>query len=411
MKNRLQERLIRYAKVETRSDANSNTVPSTQTQFNLAHLLAQELETIGMKDIRIEKSGNVVATLPSNSDKVLPTVGFIAHMDTADYNAENVNPQVVENYQGGIIVINQDTQDALDPAVFPNLNKFIGHTLITTDGTTLLGGDDKAGIAEIMSAVEYFIQHPEVKHGTVRVAFTIDEEIGMGAHSFDVKAFDADFAYTIDGGGLGELEYETFNGAAAYIKLKGVSVHPGTAKDTMINAITIARKFADRIPADEVPEKTDGRQGFYGLMGIEGSVEDAKLAYIIRDHDTELFNARKQKMLDIEKELNHEYGYKAVEVTLKDQYYNMKDIIEKDMSIVDVAKAAMGNLGITPVITAVRGGTDGSQLSFMGLPTPNLFTGTENMHGKFEFVSVDIMEKSSLVMIEIIKLLEEGYKG
>ncbi len=363
MKQKLMERLIRYAKVETRSDENSTTIPSTPSQLVFGKQLAQELKEIGMQEVTIEPSGNVVATLPANSEKPLPVVGFIAHMDTADYNAVGVNPQIIENYDGKAIALGN--QETLDPVAFPNLKNYVGHTLITTDGTTLLGSDDKAGITEIMTAMEYLIQHPEIKHGKVRVAFTIDEEIGYGAQSFDVKAFNADFAYTVDGGPLGELEYETFNGAAATVTLKGISVHPGTAKGAMINAISLGREFADALPADEVPEQTEGTQGFYFLNQFNGTIEDAVLGYIIRDHDTQRFEARKAMFAKIEQRMNAKYGYAAVKTEVRDQYYNMKNIIEKDMSIVELARTAMHRLGIEPITEPVRGGTDGSQLSYI----------------------------------------------
>lgn len=404
MKEKILDRFIRYAKVETRSDENSKSVPSTPNQLVLGKILAEELKVIGMQDIRIEKSGNVIATLPANISENVPVIGFISHMDTADFNAVNVNPQVIYNYDGEVIILNKERGIDLNPAVFPNLKNYVGHTLITTDGTTLLGADDKAGITEILSAMDYLIHHPEIPHGTVRIAFTIDEEIGYGAQSFDVPAFDADFAYTVDGGPLGELEYETFNAAAATVTFKGVSVHPGTAKDKMINAITLAREFAGALPEDEVPEKTEGTEGFYLLSQFNGTIEETVLSYIIRDHDHEIFEQRKQTLVNIQNDMNQHLGYPAVSVELRDQYYNMADIIAKDMSIVTLARKAMANLGIEAVTHPVRGGTDGSQLSYMGLPTPNLFTGGENFHGKYEFASLDDMEKAMNVIIEIIKL-------
>lgn len=404
MKDKLLNRFIRYVKVETRSYDTATTIPSSEGQLELGKQLAQELTELGMSQIRIEKSGNVVATLASNIDYAVPTIGFIAHMDTADFNAKDIQPQIVENYDGQDIVLNEEEKIVLSVETFPALKKLVGHTLVTTNGLTLLGADDKAGIAAIMSAVEYLIAHPEIKHGDVRVCFSIDEEIGLGAHSFDVEAFNADFAYTVDGGPLGGLDFETFNGAACEVKIKGVSVHPGSAKDKMIDAVTIARRFADAFPAQEVPEHTEGYEGYYWLNSFDGNVEDVVLQYIIRDHDTEKFNARKAKFAEVAATLNQDYPYDAIQVKVTDQYYNMRNIIEERMEIVDLARQAMTNLNIESVTEAVRGGTDGSQLSFKGLPTPNLFTGGDNFHGKYEYVSVDDMLKASQVIIEIIRL-------
>lgn len=398
-------RFLRYVKTETRSDATSKTVPSTQSQVEFAQTLKEELADLGMSQVSYnEKNGFVTATLPSNCDKEVPTIGFIAHMDTADFNAVNVNPQFHENYNGEEIILSATEDIRLAPNDFPNLKKYIGQTLITTDGTTLLGADDKAGIAEIMTAMEILIKDKTIKHGTIKVAFGPDEEIGIGADLFDVANFGADFAYTMDGGPVGELEYESFNAAQAEIKIQGKNVHPGTAKNTMVNALKLALKIDAALPQDEVPEKTDGREGFFHLVSMSGEVEEAQITYIIRDHDHDKFIARKNQLQDIANKINEESGSERVKVTLFDQYYNMKDIIEKDLSIVDLAEKAMINLGIKPIIEPIRGGTDGSKLSFMGLPTPNIFAGGENFHGRYEFVAVESMRKATDVIVEIAKL-------
>lgn len=408
MKEELIQRFTSYVKVDTQSNEESQTVPSTPGQLTLLRQLVEELKAIGMEDVSIDENGYVMATLPANTDKEVPTIGFLAHVDTAtDFTGKNVNPQIVENYDGKDIVLNEALNIVLSPNDFPNLKNYIGQTLITTDGTTLLGADDKAGVTEIMTAMNYLIQHPEIKHGKVRVAFTPDEEIGRGPHHFDVQAFDAKFAYTVDGGPLGELEYESFNAAAAKITFKGNNIHPGSAKGKMINSAKIAMAFNDRLPADEVPEKTEGYEGFYHLISINGDVEQTKLYYIIRDFDRENFNARKETIQKLVAEFQAQYGEDNVILELKDQYYNMREKIEPVKEIVDIASQAMRNLDIEPKITPIRGGTDGSQLSFMGLPTPNIFAGGENMHGKYEYVSVETMEKATRVIIEIIKLFEE----
>ena len=398
-------RFLRYVKTETRSDATSKTVPSTQSQVEFAQTLKEELADLGMSQVSYnEKTGFVTATLPSNCDKEVPTIGFIAHMDTADFNAVNVNPQFHENYNGEEIILSATENIRLAPNDFPNLKNYIGQTLITTDGTTLLGADDKAGIAEIMTAMEILLKDKTIKHGTIKVAFGPDEEIGIGADLFDVANFGADFAYTMDGGPVGELEYESFNAAQAEIKIQGKNVHPGTAKNTMVNALKLALKIDAALPQDEVPEKTDGREGFFHLVSMSGEVEEAQMTYIIRDHDHDKFIARKNQLQDIANKINEESGSERVNVTLFDQYYNMKDIIEKDLSIVDLAEKAMINLGIKPIIEPIRGGTDGSKLSFMGLPTPNIFAGGENFHGRYEFVAVESMRKATDVIVEIAKL-------
>ena len=405
MYENLVPRFIRYVKTETRSDENSTTIPSTQSQVAFAKTLMKELENIGLSDISYnESNGYVTATLPSNTAKKVPTVGFIAHMDTADFNAKNVNPQFHEQYNGEVLVLNEEQQVVLDPKEFPNLKNYIGQTLITTDGTTLLGADDKAGIAEIMTAMEILINDDSIEHGDIRVGFGPDEEIGIGADRFDVPGFKATFAYTMDGGPIGELEFESFNAASAIVKIQGKNVHPGTAKNTMVNAVKIGMAFDALLPQDEVPEKTEGREGFYHLVGITGEVDEATLTYIIRDHDREKFEARKAFMLEQAAKLNKEYGSERITIDLNDSYYNMGEIIEKDMTVVDLAEEAMKNLSIEPIIEPIRGGTDGSKISFMGLPTPNIFAGGENFHGRYEFVAVESMEKATAVIVEIARL-------
>lgn len=401
----LKQRFIRYAKINTRSDEASTTIPSTPAQIEFAEMLTQELKDLGLHEVVHNKSnGFVTATLPSNVDYPVDTIGFIAHFDTADFNSENINPQLVENYDGSDIVLNHAQNIVMKVADFPNLRNYVGHTLITTDGTTLLGADDKAGLSEIIEAMVYLLEHPEIKHGEVRVAFGPDEEIGRGADHFDAPGFRAKFAYTMDGGPLGELEYESFNAAQAKILIQGVSVHPGTAKDKMINASLLAMEYHQHLPADEVPEKTSGYEGFYLLNHMTSTVDSAEMTYIIRDHDKTKFELRKAKVLEIAHIMNEKYGEKRVVVEMFDSYYNMGEIISKDMTSVDLAKQAMNNLGITPDIHPIRGGTDGSKISFMGIPTPNVFTGGENYHGRYEFASLDNMVKAKETIIEIIRL-------
>ncbi|MBU8737584.1 peptidase T [Bacillus licheniformis] len=408
MKNKLIERLISYAKVDTQSNENSQTTPSTPGQLALANMLVEELKEIGMKDVTIDENGYVMATLPSNTEKEVPTIGFLAHVDTAtDFTGKNVNPQVIEQYDGKDIVLNESLNVVLSPKEFPELADYAGHTLITTDGTTLLGADNKAGISEIMTAMEYLIAHPEIKHGKIRVAFTPDEEIGRGPHKFDVEAFNAKFAYTVDGGPLGELQYESFNAAAAKITCKGTNVHPGTAKGKMVNAAKIAVQFHAALPENEAPEFTEGYEGFYHLLSIKGDVSETSLSYIIRDFDRDRFNERKDTVQKIANNLKAKYGENSVTVDMNDQYYNMREKIEPVKEIVDIAYKAMKNLDIEPVVKPIRGGTDGSQLSYMGLPCPNIFTGGENFHGKYEYISADNMVKAANVIVEIVKLFEE----
>ncbi|MGB2994380.1 MAG: peptidase T [Paenisporosarcina sp.] len=408
MKKELLERFMTYVKVDTESDDSCKSTPSTPGQLVLARMLVQELIEIGMEEVSIDDYGYVMATLPANIVKEIPTIGFIAHLDTSeDFTGKNVNPQIIQNYDGEDIILNESLDVVLSTKDFPELPSYKGHTLVTTDGTTLLGADDKAGIAEIMTAMAYLIKHPEIKHGKIRVAFTPDEETSKGPHKFDVKAFNAQFAYTIDGGPLGELEYESFNAAKAIISIKGRNVHPGTAKNKMINSSKIAMEFDRMLPVEEAPETTDGYDGFYHLSSFEGSVELTKSNYLIRDFDREKFNARKDFLTKVGEELQEKYGEDCISLEINDQYYNMREKIEPVFEIVDLAKQAMINLEIKPDIKAIRGGTDGSVLSFMGLPTPNIFTGGENYHSKYEFASVDNMLKATNVVIEIIRLFAQ----
>lgn len=400
------ERLTRYAKIDTQSDVESATCPSTPGQWDLLRELEKELHSIGMEEITLDENGYLFASLPSNTDREMPTIGFLAHVDTTtDYTGKDVKPQRIDCYEGGDIQLNERT--IMSPNDFPELHKYIGHTLITTDGTTLLGADNKAGIAAIMTAMEFLLNNPDIKHGKLRVGFTPDEEIGRGAHKFDVEKFDAKYAYTMDGGPLGELQFESFNAAGAKVTTHGKSVHPGSAKNKMVNALTIATKFQSHMPTDEVPEKTEGYEGFIHLMGFNGNVEEAKLNYIIRDFDRAKFEEKKALFLKAATTIRAEYGQNSIHVELNDQYYNMGEKIEPVKEIVTIAHEAMVNLGIEPVVAPIRGGTDGSQLSYMGLPTPNIFTGGENYHGKYEYISVDNMEKATKVIIEMVQLYEK----
>lgn len=408
MKNELIDRFITYVKVDTQSIEESETCPSTEKQFTLLRMLEEELKSIGMSEVNLDENGYLFATLPSNTEKQVPTIGFLAHVDTThDFTGTNVKPQFVENYDGGDIILNKDLNIVLSPSVFPELTGYKGKTLITTDGTTLLGADDKAGIAEIMTAMDYLIKHPEIKHGKIRVGFNPDEEIGRGAHKFNVEAFGADFAYTMDGGPLGELEYESFNAAAAKVTFNGTNVHPGSAKDKMVNSLKMAMDFHSQLPADEVPEKTEGYEGFYHLLTLNGDTETTKAYYLVRDHDRSKFDSKKENIKRITTLLQEKYGEDRIELNMYDQYYNMREKIEPVKEIVDTAHQAMVNIGIDPIMKAIRGGTDGSQLSFMGLPTPNVFAGGENFHGKYEYVAVETMEKAKEVIVEIARLFEE----
>ena len=401
---KMTDRFLRYVKRNTRSDEASTTVPTTQSQVEFAGLLADEMREIGVENVHyLPSNGYVIGTIQATTDKAVRKIGLISHLDTADFNAEGVNPQLIENYDGKEITLGASAY-SLDPKDFPNLNNYLGQTLITTDGTTLLGADDKAGIAEIMTAADYLLQHPEIEHGEIRIGFGPDEEIGVGADLFDVVDFDVDFAYTIDGGPLGELEYDTFNAACVTITIAGLNVHPGTAKNQMINALQLANDFHNRLPEAARPELTDGRQGFYHLASLTGTPEAAEMTYIIRDHDRTVFEEMKANLIAIADQLNASFDQVRLTATVKDQYYNMAEVIEKDMSIVTLAETAMKNLGITPKIEPVRGGTDGSKISFMGIPTPNIFAGGENMHGRFEFVSLETMQAAVDTIIEIVTL-------
>lgn len=399
----LLNRFLTYVKINTRSNPDSTTTPSTQTQVDFAlNVLKPEMESVGLQDVHYLTNGYLVGTLPANDSTKTRKIGFIAHMDTADFNAEGISPQIIENYAGGSIELGQSGY-ALSPEEFPNLNNYLGQTLVTTDGTTLLGSDDKSGIAEIMTAIEYLVAHPEIKHGEIRVGFGPDEEIGVGANKFDVDDFNVDFAYTVDGGPLGELQYETFSAASLEIDFMGRNVHPGTAKNQMINALQLAIDFHNQLPEADRPEKTEGYEGFFHLHGMEGAVENAHSSYIIRDFEDESFENRKKLVQEIADKMNTELGKDCVLITVNDQYYNMKKVIEKDMTPVELAKELMEDLDIKPVIEPIRGGTDGSKISFMGIPTPNLFAGGENMHGRFEFVSLQTMEKAVDVIIGIVQ--------
>ncbi|MCY7242415.1 peptidase T [Streptococcus infantarius] len=399
----LLNRFLTYVKINTRSNPDSTTTPSTQTQVDFAlNVLKPEMESVGLQDVHYLTNGYLVGTLPANDSTKTRKIGFIAHMDTADFNSEGISPQIIENYAGGSIELGQSGY-ALSPEEFPNLNNYLGQTLVTTDGTTLLGSDDKSGIAEIMTAIEYLVTHPEIKHGEIRVGFGPDEEIGVGANKFDVDDFNVDFAYTVDGGPLGEIQYETFSAASLEIDFMGRNVHPGTAKNQMINALQLAIDFHNQLPEADRPEKTEGYEGFFHLHGMEGTVEKAHSSYIIRDFEDDSFENRKKLVQEIADKMNAELGKDCVLITVNDQYYNMKKVIEKDMTPVELAKEVMEDLDIKPVIEPIRGGTDGSKISFMGIPTPNLFAGGENMHGRFEFVSLQTMEKAVDVIIGIVQ--------
>lgn len=399
---KLLERFLTYVKINTRSNPNSTQTPTTQSQVDFAlTVLKPEMEAIGLKDVHyLPSNGYLVGTLPATSDRLCHKIGFISHMDTADFNAENITPQIVD-YKGGDIELG-DSGYILSPKDFPNLNNYHGQTLITTDGKTLLGADDKSGIAEIMTAMEYLASHPEIEHCEIRVGFGPDEEIGIGADKFDIKDFDVDFAYTVDGGPLGELQYETFSAAGLELTFEGRNVHPGTAKNQMINALQLAMDFHSQLPENERPEQTDGYQGFYHLYDLSGTVDQAKSSYIIRDFEEVNFLKRKHLAQDIADNMNEALQSERVKVKLYDQYYNMKKVIEKDMTPINIAKEVMEELDIKPIIEPIRGGTDGSKISFMGIPTPNLFAGGENMHGRFEFVSLQTMEKAVDVILGIV---------
>jgi len=398
------DRFISYVKIDTQSDPNSDTTPSTLKQWDLAHKLVDELKQIGMTEVHMDDNAYIMATLPSNVAHAVPIIGFISHFDTTpDFSGTNVNPQIIENYDGKDIILNAEQKIILSPDYFEDLLQYKGQTLITTDGTTLLGADDKAGITEIMTAMDYLIQHPEIKHGKIRVGFTPDEEIGRGAHTFDVATFGAEWAYTMDGSQIGELEYENFNAAGAKVTITGKSVHPGYAKGKLVNSLGIANEFMAMLPKNETPETTIDREGFFHVYRMDGSIEETILELIVRDHDTEKFERRKQLLIQITDTLKAKHG-NSINLELKDQYYNMKEKITPVMHIVETAKEAMEQLGITSVIKPIRGGTDGSQLSFMGLPCPNIFAGGHNFHGKYEYVPVESMQKASEVIVRICEL-------
>ncbi|CAM4412489.1 peptidase T [Zobellia roscoffensis] len=397
-------RFLKYVKIDTQSDPNSKTTPSTEKQWYLADLLVEELLEIGMEEVSIDNKAYITATLPSNINIDVPTIGFISHFDTSpDFSGTNVNPQIIENYDGKDIVLNHMENIILSPDYFEDLLQYKGQTLITTDGTTLLGADDKAGITEIITAMEYLINHPEIKHGKIRVGFTPDEEIGRGAHHFDVEKFGADWAYTMDGSQVGELEYENFNAASAKVVIKGKSVHPGYAKNKMVNAISIASEFLEILPPEETPQNTSGREGFFHVHHIQGEIEHAEFEMIIRDHDKSYFENRKQLLRDIAEKLNAIHG-DCISLEIKDQYFNMREKVEPVFHIVELAKEAMEAMRVTPIIKPIRGGTDGSQLSYMGLPCPNIFAGGHNFHGKYEYVPVESMIKATEVIIKICEL-------
>ncbi len=404
----VKERFIKYVKIETTSDPDVETCPSTPGQMVFAKALAEELKVIGLQEISLDEHAYLMATLPANIEDQVPVLGLIAHMDTSpDMSGKDVNPQVIPGYDGGNIVLNQELGVVLDIGIFPEVKKYAGQELITTDGTTLLGADDKAGVAEIVTAIEYLLAHPEIKHGKIRLGFTPDEEIGRGADLFDVKKFGADYAYTIDGGEIGELEYETFNAATAEVKIKGKNVHPGVAKNKMINSILVAMEFNAMLPVNERPEFTEGIEGFAHVHGIQGSVEETRMVYIIRDHNREIFEKRKQLFKRAGEYLNQHYGAGTVIINMKDQYCNMREKIEPVYHIVQLASDAMKSLGIEPKIVPVRGGTDGARLSFMGLPCPNIFTGGLFGHGKYECVPTRSMEKSVEVIIKVCQMVAE----
>lgn len=401
------DRFLQYVKFDTQSDELTNMTPSTPGQMIFAQHLEKELHTLGLKDISLDDNGYLMATLPGNVDRPAPTIGFIAHLDTSpDMSGRHVSPRIIEKYDGGDITLNADREIVLSPGEFPELQHYVGQPLIVTDGTTLLGADDKAGIAEIISAVDYLLHHPEIKHGDIRIAFNPDEEIGQGAHKFDVERFGADWAYTMDGGEIGELEYENFNAAVAKVTFRGRNVHPGYAKHKMINSMRIANQYAIMLPRWETPEHTEGYEGFYHLISIQGAVEETVLTYIIRDHDRDRFERRKKELEHLARKINNEFPGCA-SIDIKDQYFNMREKIEPVMHIIDIAEQAMRNVEVTPVVVPIRGGTDGAQLSFKGLPCPNIFAGGLNFHGRYEFLPIRSMEKARDVIVEIARLAAE----
>ena len=405
----LVERFLRYVSFDTQSDENSGVTPSTPKQMVFAQYLKNELEALGLEEIELDEFGYLYATLPANTDKEIPTIGFIAHMDTSpDMSGAGVTPRIVHNYDGSDIVLCEEENIVLASSQFPELLDHKNEDLIVTNGKTLLGADDKAGIAEIVTAIVYLQQHPEIKHGKIRIGFNPDEEIGMGAHKFDVEKFGCEWAYTMDGGEVGELEFENFNAAAAKVIVKGRNVHPGYAKNKMVNAIRVANEFMTLVPGNETPETTEGYEGFYHVVGVEGEVEQTTISYIIRDHDRTKFEARKECMQAWGEAINAKYGAGTVTIELRDQYYNMRQQIEPVMHIIDIAFKAMEEAGVTPKAKAIRGGTDGAQLSFKGLPCPNIFAGGLNFHGRYEFVPVQSMEKAMMVVVKIAELVAKS---
>ncbi len=402
---KLVERFLKYVEIDTKSDPNSETVPSTKKQFNLARPLKEEMIAIGLQDVTLDDNGYLMGKLASNVEGNVPKIGLIAHMDTSpDFSGENVKPIIWEDYDGKDLLLNKEENIEMEVSAFPELKNYIGQSLITTDGTTLLGADNKAGIAEIMTAIEYLVEHPEVKHGELRVGFTPDEEVGRGADHFDVEKFDADFAYTIDGGEIGELEYENFNAAGAKVIINGLNIHPGNAKNKMKNAVLMGMDFNGMLPASEIPGHTEGYEGFFHLNDFNGTVEHAELEYIIRDHDLERFEERKALMESAANYINNKYGEGSLVLNMKDQYFNMKQQVEPVLHIVETAKEAMEAVGVVPKQKAIRGGTDGARLSYMGLPTPNIFTGGHNFHGRFEYVPVESMVKSVETVLKLVEL-------
>jgi len=411
-KEHITKRFLSYVTIDTESDPNNPAFPSTEKQWDLARFLVKELTDIGMNDITLDENCYVMATLPSNLDYEVPTIGFVSHIDTTpDFTGANVNPQIHHQYDGKDIILNEKENIVLSPSYFEDLLQYKGQTIITTDGSTLLGADDKAGVTEIVSAMEYLINHPEIKHGKIRICFTPDEEVGKGAHKFDVEKFGAEWAYTMDGSQIGELEYENFNAAGAKVTITGKIVHPGYAKGKMINSMTIGSDFVSRLPINEVPESTEGYDGFFHLHQFEGKVERTLLNFIIRDHDRNLFEDRKKFMLDLVNKMNIELGINAIEIDIRDQYFNMKEKIVPVMHIVDIAEEVMTDIGIIPLIKPIRGGTDGSQLSFMGLPCPNIFAGGHNFHGRYEYVPVESMIKATEVIIGISEKVALKFKN
>ncbi len=410
---RLIARFLKYVSVETTSSFESKTFPSTNTQMGLARILKEEMESIGLKEVVLDDYGYVMGTLPSNIESDIPVIGFIAHMDTSpDMSGKDIKPSIID-YQGGKIPINEEKNIYIDPDLYPEIYNYVGERLIVTDGTTLLGADDKAGVAEIITAMEYLISNPQIKHGKIRIAFTPDEEIGKGTEHFSIEKFGADYAYTVDGGALGELQYETFNAASAEVVVKGLNIHPGSAKGRMKNSLLIACEFNGMLPSNEVPAVTEEREGFFHLGSIKGSVEETVLKYIIRDHSKEKFEKKKRLIAEISAFLNSKYGEDTVAFNMKDSYYNMKEKIEEEMIVVEIAKKAMESLSIEPRIEPVRGGTDGAHLSFMGLPTPNIFTGGHNFHGRYEYIPISSMDKAVTVIVKIAELFsrEENWKS